>query len=105
MKPTLLVLAAGMGSRYGGNKQLVGNFEVIFPIFDSIGLNGVAFYDIGEAFDDEQSIDFSDLRAAVGWGIRWRSPIAPLRLEIGYPLDREEGDSGSVVNFSFGSPM
>ena len=92
-------------SYYGGNKQLVGNFELIIPLVDSIGLNAVTFYDVGNAFDDEESINISDLRQAFGWGIRWRTPIAPIRLEIGYPLDPQSGDSPSVINFSFGSPM
>ncbi|HQH26094.1 MAG TPA: outer membrane protein assembly factor BamA, partial [Oligoflexia bacterium] len=93
------------GDVYGGNKQLVTNFELIFPLFDSIGLSGVVFYDIGQAFDDDVPIEVSELRKAYGWGIRWRSPIAPIRLEIGYPVDREEGESASNINFSFGSPM
>lgn len=93
------------GSEYGGSKQLIANFEVIFPIVDSVGINGVFFYDAGEAFDDNESIDVGELRQAVGWGIRWRSPIAPIRIEIGYPLDKEEGDKSMVTNFSFGAPM
>lgn len=93
------------GNEYGGNKQLVTNFEMIFPIVESFGLNGVAFYDIGNAFDDGESIAYEDLRHAVGWGIRWRSPIAPIRIEFGYPLDKEEGDKSVVTNFSFGSPL
>ena len=93
------------GNEFGGNKQLISNFEVIFPLVESFGLKGVVFYDIGNAFDDGQSIEFADLRQAVGWGIRWRSPIAPIRVEIGYPLDREAGDKAVVTNFSFGAPL
>ena len=90
---------------YGGNKQLIMNFEIIFPLVPSVGLNGVAFYDAGNAFDDDQNIGFSDLRSAVGYGFRWRSPLAPIRVEIGHPLDPEEGDKSPVVNFSFGAPL
>lgn len=92
------------GNEFGGNKQLVGNFELIFPLVPSVGISGVTFYDIGNAFDDEDPIDFADLRQAIGWGIRWRSPIAPIRVEFGYPLDKEEGDKSFVTNFSFGNP-
>ncbi len=90
---------------YGGNKELILNFEVIFPLVSSVGLSGVAFYDAGDAFDDDQNIKVGDLRQAIGWGIRWRSPLAPIRIEFGYPLDREEGESGFVTNFSFGLPQ
>lgn len=93
------------GREFGGSKQLVFNFDLIFPIADSIGLKGVTFYDAGQAFDDEDNISVGDLRQAIGWGIRWRSPIAPIRIEIGYPLDKEDGDRSVVTNFSFGSPQ
>lgn len=92
------------GNEFGGDKQVVANFEVIFPLFSSAGLNGVVFYDAGEAFNDEESIELGELRQAVGWGFRWRSPIAPLRIEFGYPINREEGESAVVTHFSFGLP-
>lgn len=93
------------GREFGGNKQLVANFELLFPLVNSIGLKGLAFYDAGEAFDDSQSVDIGELRQAVGWGIRWRSPIAPIRIEFGYPIDKQDGDSSVVTNFSFGAPL
>lgn len=93
------------GNEYGGNKQLIGNFELIFPLFKEIGLKGLVFYDIGNAFDDSESMSISGLRQAWGWGIRWKSPLAPLRFEVGYPIDKEEGDKSVVTNFSFGTPL
>ncbi|MDR2338229.1 MAG: outer membrane protein assembly factor BamA [Deltaproteobacteria bacterium] len=93
------------GREYGGNKQFISNYELIFPIFSEIGLKGVIFYDIGQAFDDEQSIRFSKLKLAWGWGFRWRTPMAPIRLEFGYPINPEKNDhKGMIVNFSFGMP-
>lgn len=94
-----------LGNYYGGAKELVGNFEVIFPLFAGIGLKGVTFYDIGNAFDDEQSVEFSELRHAAGAGIRWSSPLGPIRLEFGTPLDREDGENNLQTMFSFGSPL
>jgi outer membrane protein insertion porin family len=93
------------GSRFGGSKQLVANFELIFPMLASAGLKGLVFYDTGEAFDDSTSLDFAELRQAVGFGLRWKTPIAPIRVEIGYPLDKQEGDKSVVTNFSFGAPL
>jgi outer membrane protein insertion porin family len=93
------------GNAYGGNKEVVANFELIFPIAESAGLKGVAFYDTGNVFDDDDSIDMGNLREAVGWGIRWRTPLAPIRIEFGYPLDKQEGDDSFVTNFSFGAPF
>lgn len=93
------------GNFFGGSKQLVMNFEMIYPLIPSIGINGVVFYDAGNAFDDKESVSFNGLRQAYGWGIRWRSPIAPIRIEFGYPIDREPGDQPVVTNFSFGAPL
>jgi outer membrane protein insertion porin family len=93
------------GSEFGGSKQLVNNLEIIFPIISSAGLKGVVFYDIGEAFDDDESIEFGELREAYGYGIRWISPLGPIRLEFGFPIDREEGEDSMVTQFSFGAPL
>ena len=93
------------GSVYGGSKQLVNNLELIFPLATSAGFKGVLFYDVGNAFDDDESIDVGALRHAAGYGVRWSSPLGPIRLEIGYPLDREEGESSFVTLFAFGAPF
>lgn len=93
------------GFEYGGNKELVNNLELIFPLVDSAGLRGVVFYDAGQSFDDDQSIRIDDLREAWGYGIRWASPLGPLRLEFGYPIDRQTGESSMVTQFSFGAPF
>lgn len=93
------------GNEYGGSKQLIANIELIFPFFPAIGLKGVVFYDVGNAFDDEVSIDIADLRHAFGWGFRWNSPLGPIRIELGYPVDREEGEDAVQTHFSFGAPL
>lgn len=93
------------GNNYGGSKQIVNNVELIFPLINSAGLKGVVFYDVGEAFDDDVSIEFGELREAYGYGIRWTSPLGPIRLEFGFPLDKEEGEDSMVTQFSFGAPL
>jgi outer membrane protein insertion porin family len=93
------------GREYGGSKQFVNNLEVIFPLINSAGFKGVVFYDVGQAFDDAQSIDPSLLRQAWGYGIRWASPMGPIRIEFGYPLDRQPGERSVQTMFSFGAPL
>ena len=63
------------------------------------------FYDAGQAVDHDEEIAIDDLRQAAGFGIRWRSPLAPIRIEFGWPIDREDGDKSFVTNFSFGAPL
>ncbi|GIW39583.1 MAG: outer membrane protein assembly factor BamA [Candidatus Binatia bacterium] len=88
----------------GGSQEFVGNFELIFPLAESVGLRGVVFFDAGEAFRATEWMDPADLRLAYGVGIRWLSPIGPLRFEVGFPINRRADDSARAINFTFGGP-
>jgi len=66
--------------------MLVFNVELVLPFIKDSGMKLVAFYDAGNSWDNKY--DLSDLRQSVGAGIRWYSPIGPLRLEYGHVLDR-----------------
>jgi outer membrane protein insertion porin family len=94
------------GNEYGGAKEFVHSTDLIFPLINAAGIRGVVFYDVGDAFDDNQNIDYAKLKAAYGIGIRWNSPLGPLRLEFGFPLDEVEGQKKSMqTQFSFGVPF
>ncbi len=71
----------------GGTSMLLFNFELVFPIIKDAGMQGVIFYDAGNAWNDRYYLD--DLRQSVGLGIRWYSPIGPLRLEYGYIVNHK----------------
>lgn len=90
------------GDRIGGNKMGFTNFEYIFPLYKEAGLMGVAFFDAGDVWEDGESMDF-DLKKGVGAGVRWYSPVGPLRFEYGYALDdvRDQGGKGKF-EFSVG---
>ncbi|MFN8642163.1 MAG: outer membrane protein assembly factor BamA [Candidatus Binatia bacterium] len=88
----------------GGSQQLIFNNELIFPIVQQLGIKGVVFCDAGNAFLASQGIDFGDMRVSVGGGIRWLSPIGPLRIEYGVPLNPQSGDQIQRIQFSFGAP-
>lgn len=91
------------GEDIGGNKQLIFNIEYIFPLLREIRLKGVIFYDAGSAFDDDEPIKFSELRKSVGGGLRWISPIGPLRIEWGYNLKPRDGEKKSLWEFNIGT--
>jgi outer membrane protein insertion porin family len=88
----------------GGSQELIFNTEVIFPVVEALGLKGVVFFDAGQAFLASRGIDFTELRTSTGFGVRWLSPIGPLRIEIGFPLNPRVGDETQTVLFSFGGP-
>ncbi|MBI2987245.1 MAG: outer membrane protein assembly factor BamA [Deltaproteobacteria bacterium] len=91
------------GDSVGGDKQAVLNAELLFPIMEQYGLRGVAFFDMGQAFRRGDSIfDFGDFRRSIGVGGRWLSPFGPLRVELGFPLNKKSGDDTSVIGFSLG---
>jgi outer membrane protein insertion porin family len=83
----------------GGSRQAVGNVDLTFPVMEQYGLRGVAFFDMGNAFD---TFRFSELRRSVGAGGRWLSPFGPLRVEFGFPLNKQKGDDTSVIGFALG---
>jgi len=87
----------------GGNKELFFNAEYLIPLAKEAGLKWVIFYDLGAAFDDAESIAFSELREGAGVGIRWISPIGPLRLEWGRNLKPQPGESDREFEFSIGT--
>lgn len=87
----------------GGNKELVLNAEVEFPIFDKVGIRGVVFTDAGQAFDDDQSVSLTGLRHSWGFGLRWFSPIGPLRFEWGLPFAPEPDEKPIVFEFTIGN--
>jgi len=90
------------GDLIGGTKEAYANIEYLFPLSTEMGITGVTFFDIGNTWGEDESMDF-DLYKSVGVGIRWRSPLGPLRVEYGFPLDTLEGeDSTGKLEFSIG---
>jgi outer membrane protein insertion porin family len=90
---TLLLNAAKDGFvPVGGDGLLIFNLEYRFPVFGDFG--GTLFFDSGNVWADWRSIDLGQVRNGVGLGVRYLSPIGPLRAGIGWKLDRERGGSG-----------
>jgi outer membrane protein assembly factor BamA len=86
----------------GGNSMFVMNVEYRFPIFASVG--GAVFVDAGNVFAAD-TIRFGDLRYGVGGGVRYLSPVGPLRLDVGMPLSRRVYDRAFVYSVTLGFPF
>ncbi|MEE4252463.1 MAG: outer membrane protein assembly factor BamA [Desulfuromusa sp.] len=89
------------GNFIGGEKMGYFNFEYLFPIYKDLGLKGVLFYDTGNAWTDDEDY-FTDMRNSVGAGIRWQSPLGPLRFEWGYNLSPRDDEKQSIFEFTIG---
>jgi outer membrane protein insertion porin family len=89
----------------GGSEQVIVNNELIFPIVQGIGLKGVVFVDAGNAYGGDEEISLDNTRFSAGGGLRWLSPVGPLRIELGIPFNTKPDDEESLVLFSFGGPL
>lgn len=92
----------------GGQARLIANAEFQFP-FPGSGtdrsLRWFTFVDGGNVFNVEQGERFraSDLRYSAGIGISWISPIGPLKLSYGKPLNMKPGDRVQHFQFQLGT--
>lgn len=84
----------------GGNSLIEGSVEVRFPLVGDLG--GALFLDFGNVFRTPFTYRLGDLRYAAGPGIRYRTPIGPVRLDVGFILDRRADESYGRVEFSIG---
>jgi outer membrane protein assembly complex protein YaeT len=74
-----------LGFPTGGNGLIVLNLELRTAYWK--GLSGVGFVDAGNVFKRANQIAFDELRPAVGFGVRFRSPIGPVRGDLGFNLN------------------
>lgn len=92
------------GDEIGGQKMMQFNIEVLFPLFKKAGLMAVIFTDAGQVYRKDEGMSFNSLRHSAGYGVRWFSPIGPIRLENGYIIDPEPGEAtGGRWEFTMGT--
>jgi outer membrane protein insertion porin family/translocation and assembly module TamA len=75
----------GFGFPIGGFSMLEASSELRFPIWDK--LSGVAFVDAGNVWSGAREFNLDDLRYAVGPGLRYLTPIGPVRIDLGYQMN------------------
>jgi len=71
----------------GGEKFIQFNMELIFPLQEEMGVAGVLFYDRGDVYTTDESIDLGDQFSSVGFELRWNSPMGPIRLAYGLVVE------------------
>ena len=86
----------------GGDKFALFNVEYVFPIAPAFKFNGVLFFDAGNAWDTDEAVFSSKLRTSAGGGIRWNSPMGPIRLEYAVNLKPEEDEKSTKWEFALG---
>src|SRR5262249_37817989 len=85
----------------GGNNFISSSIESRFPISVTLGLQGLIFFDTGNAFAEDQNLfDVTNWRYGTGMGVQWFSPFGPLGVVLGFPLDKLSVEQSPVFEFS-----
>jgi len=75
----------------GGESLFIGNVEVGFPVFKNV-IRGAVFFDFGNVWENTGDFFKGGVKSGAGIGIRVKTPIGPVRLDWGYPLNENHGD-------------
>ncbi|MCX5704611.1 MAG: outer membrane protein assembly factor BamA [Candidatus Omnitrophica bacterium] len=85
----------------GGNALLIGNIEYLYPLFDFLKV--AAFYDVGNVWEKLGEMGTGGFKSGIGLGVRVKTPIGPIRLDYGIPMNTEPGSTdtkGGRFHFS-----
>ncbi|MDR1260042.1 MAG: outer membrane protein assembly factor BamA [Endomicrobium sp.] len=101
-----------IGPSNGGKAKCLINIEYKFPLIfreNKPVIHGLIFYDIGGVWKDSSDVRLhlgtssKDLRSGVGFGIKFVTPIFPLRLDWGYGLNHKKGEALQQFYFNIGN--
>jgi outer membrane protein assembly factor BamA len=84
----------------GGEALFILNQELRVPL--PWDLTGLVFFDAGQVWETTGDVD-TDLSKALGLGLRARTPVGLLRVDVGFPLDRRAGEESYQLYFGFGN--
>jgi outer membrane protein insertion porin family len=91
---------ANTGDPIGGEAMLVANAELTYPVFKNFKV--AAFYDIGNVWHStDTNIKAEDFKAGAGVGVRVKTPIGPVKVDLGYPLDKAHPGDKQKMRFHF----
>ena len=110
------------GAIIGGNVSYFQNVELEVTLLEAVGIKGVIFTDAGNAWNLERNYcdatlpihpenspcwngwdSVKRLRTSYGFGLRWFSPLGPLRFEWGFPFKPLPGEESNVFEFTIGN--
>jgi outer membrane protein insertion porin family len=94
------------GDALGGNKRVVGNAELFFPLpglKDDKSLRMSAFVDAGAAYGSDEEFSIDGLRYSAGIAVLWVSPLGPLKFSLAQPIVEKDGDKAEVFQFTLGN--
>ena len=94
----------GSSKPVGGKALLLFNFELAFPIIPAFkNLYGTLFFDKGNVFERRKQVSLAGLRNALGLGLKYKTPLGPVRLELGWNLDPVLGEKSLIGLITIGN--
>lgn len=82
----------------GGHSLIEGSMELRFSVIGELG--GVLFADFGQVFEASLDYHLEELRYAIGPGIRYNTPIGPIRFDVGFIMDRRADEPFGRIELS-----
>jgi outer membrane protein insertion porin family len=93
----------------GGNKRVLANAELFFPVpgssRDNKAMRMSWFVDSGMVWGEGQKIELAELRYSTGLSFNWFSPVGPLSFSYGIPLRKKTEDKTEAFQFTLGVPF
>jgi outer membrane protein insertion porin family len=89
------------GAVIGGDTLLLGKSQFQYLLLDSVSTH--AFLDVGNVWLRHESFELNDIKQGAGGGFQYNSPIGPIGVDLGYPLNPYPGNEGARLTFSVGS--
>ena len=91
------------GNPIGGNATAILNLELRFPIWRWLG--GAVFVDSGAVTPEISNLNFDAFKTGVGGGLRIKTPVGPIRFDVGYAVSRIPNESRTQFYVTVGNPF
>jgi outer membrane protein insertion porin family len=97
------------GDSLGGEQYYKGSADLAFPIGlpNEYGIKGILFSEVGSLWKLSDTganvFDSSSMRVSIGTGVQWKSPLGLIRVDVGFPVVKEEADKTEHLRINFGS--
>ena len=94
------------GAFIGGTRRFNLNNELYLPVpgtGNDRTLRVFGFLDVGNVWGSNEEVTFDSLRASGGIGMSWLSPVGPLKLSYGVPIQQKPGDRIQKLQFQIGT--
>jgi outer membrane protein insertion porin family len=88
------------GDPVGGKALLEGSLELSYPLIDII--KGFVFFDFGQVWEEVEDFGQHKINTSVGVGVGLRTPVGPIRIDYGYPINPDDDQGSGRVHFTTG---